>query len=380
MAKRDYYDVLGVPRDASPDDLKSAFRRLARQYHPDVNKDADAEERFKEVNEAFAILSDEEKRSIYDRYGHAGVQSAGGVPDYSDILRNFSEMFGSDIFGDLFGFGSFGRASSRSRNAPRRGADLQYHLELDFNDAVFGVEREIEITRDEVCSQCHGSGAKPGTTPTRCATCNGNGEVRQVRQTILGSMVQVATCPACHGSGETITSPCPTCLGRGQERRTRRKVISVPPGVDSGTQIRLSGEGQPGVNGGPNGNLYIAIEVRPHQYFHRREYDILLNFSINIAQATLGAEVEVPTVDGPARLKIPAGIQPGKVMRMKGKGVPRLRGNGRGDQLVIINVEIPSRLTSEQRDLLEKLAASLGSEVRPQERGILDWLKDALGG
>lgn len=375
MTQRDYYEILGVPRSASAEDLKSAFRRLARQYHPDVNKEPDAEERFKEINEAYAVLSDPEKRAAYDRYGHAGVRGPNGAPDFSVDFNDFA-----DLFSDLFGFGGFGRSTARARHAPRRGADLQYRLELTFEEAVFGAEKEIEITRDEVCSMCNGSGAKPGTTPVRCSTCNGSGEVRQVRQSLLGAMVQVTTCPTCRGSGETISTPCPNCLGRGLERRTRRRVVSIPAGVDSGTQIRLAGEGQPGVNGGPNGNLYIAIEVKPHKFFRRRDFDILLDLNINVAQAALGAEVEVPTVDGPMRLKIPPGTQTGKVLVMKGMGVPRLRNSGRGDQLVVINVEIPTRLTAEQRELFERLAASLGTEAVPREKGFLDRLKEALGG
>jgi molecular chaperone DnaJ len=376
MAQRDYYEILGVPRNASADELKAAFRRLARQYHPDVNNEPDAEERFKELNEAYAVLSDPDKRSAYDRYGHAGVRGPGGAPP--DFNVNFNDF--ADIFSDLFGFGGFGRSSTRSRNSPRRGADLQYRLELTFEEAVFGLEKEIEITRDEVCTTCHGSGAKPGTTPMRCTTCNGSGEVRQVRQTFIGSMVQVTTCPTCRGQGETISSPCTTCQGRGLERKTRRKVVNIPAGIDTGNQIRLAGEGQPGENGGPNGNLFILVQVKAHKFFRRREFDILLDLNINVAQATLGADVEVPTVDGPTTLKIPDGTQPGQVIHMKGKGVPRLRSNSRGDQLVIINVEVPKRLSNEQRQLFEKLAKSMGSEVRPQERGILDWLKEALGG
>lgn len=375
MSQRDYYEILGVPRNASNDELKSAFRRLARQYHPDVNQSDDAEERFKEINEAYAVLSDSQKRAAYDRFGHAGVRGPGGGPD---INVDFSDF--ADIFGDLFGFGGFGRSSRRTRNAPRRGADLQYRLDLTFEEAVFGVDKEIEITRDEVCSTCNGSGAEPGTSPVRCSTCNGTGEVRQVRQTILGSMVQVSTCPTCNGQGETISTPCHTCQGRGLERRTRKKMVSVPAGVDSGTQIRLAGEGQPGMNGGPNGNLYIAVNVKSHKFFRRRDYDILLDLNINIAQATLGADVEVPTVDGPTTLRIPSGTQPGKVLRLRNKGVPHLRSNGRGDQLVVVNVEVPTRLSQEQRQLFEQLAQSLGSEVRPQERGFLDWLKEALTG
>jgi molecular chaperone DnaJ len=375
MTDRDYYEILGVPRSASTDDLKAAFRKMARQYHPDVNKAPDAEERFKEINEAYAVLSDPEKRAAYDRFGHAGVRGPSGGVDFNVDFSDFA-----DIFGDLFGFGGFGRSSRRSRNVPRRGGDLQYRLDLTFEEAVFGAEKEIEITRDETCTSCNGSGSEPGTSPVRCKTCNGTGEVRQVRQTILGSMVQVTTCPTCNGQGEIIETPCHTCQGRGQVRRTRKKVVSVPAGVDTNTQIRLAGEGQPGINGGPNGNLYIVINVKPHKYFRRRDYDILLDLNVNVAQAVLGAEVEIPTVDGQATLKIPVGTQPGKVLHMRGKGVPHLRSNGRGDQLVIVNVEIPSRLNQEQRQLFEQLAKSLGSEVQPQERGFLDWLKEALGG
>ncbi len=377
MAKRDYYEILGVPKDASPDDLRGAFRKLARQYHPDVNKSADAEERFKELNEAYAVLSDNEKRAAYDRFGHAGVQGVGGAPDFSNV--DFSNF--ADIFEEFFGIGGFGgRGQSRSRNVPRRGADLQYKVDLTFEQAVSGIEKEVEITRDEVCSACHGTGAEPGTQPLRCATCGGTGEVRQVRQTLLGSMVQVTTCPTCNGRGETISTPCHTCGGRGLERKTRKKMVNIPAGVDTGNQIRLSGEGQPGLNGGPNGNLYLVVDVKPHKYFRRRENDILLDLSVNIAQATLGAEVDVPTIDGSEKIKIPAGTQPGKVLRIPRKGVPYLRGSGRGDQLVLVNVEIPKHLTTEQRQLFEQLAKSLGSEVSPQEKGFLDWLKDALGG
>lgn len=371
MTDRDYYEVLGVGRSASNEEIKKAFRRLAREYHPDVNNSPDSEERFKEINEAYAVLSDTEKRAAYDRFGHAGVRGTGGA----NVDFDFPDF--ADIFGEFFGFG---RTSRRARNVPRRGADLQYRVDLTFEESVFGVEKEIEITRDEVCETCNGSGAEPGTSPVRCATCGGSGEVRQARQTILGSMVQVTTCPACKGSGETIDTPCHTCSGRGLQRRTRKKVVSIPAGVDAGNQMRLAGEGQPGVNGGPQGNLYLTINVKPHKYFRRRDDDIVLDLDINVAQAVLGAEVEVPTVDGPDNLKIPAGTQPGKVLRLRQKGVPHLRSNGRGDQLVVINIDIPARLSSEQRQLFEQLAESLGSEVRPQERSFFDWLKDTLAG
>ena len=374
MAQKDYYEILGVQRSATPDELKTAFRNLARQYHPDVNKSPDAEERFKEINEAYAVLSDTDKRAAYDRYGVDGLNGMGGIPNYADIDL-------SDILEGLFGFGFGGGASSRrSRNAPRRGADLSTVLQLTFEEAIFGTDKEIEITRDETCSACHGSGSEPGSGPTRCATCNGQGEVRTVRQSIFGSMVQVVTCPSCSGKGEVISNPCKTCRGRGLERRNIRKMVTIPAGVDNGTQLRLGGEGQPGVNGGPNGNLYIEMRVANHQFFRRRQNDILLDLNINIAQAVLGAEIEVPTLDGPSRLKVPAGTQPGKVFTLKNKGVPQLRGSGRGDQHVVVSVEIPTKLSAEQRKLFEDLALTLGSEVRPQEKSFMDILKEVLGG
>lgn len=371
MAQRDYYEILGVQRNASPDELKNAFRNLARKLHPDVNKEPDAEERFKEINEAYAVLSDPDKRAAYDRYGVEGLKGAGGMPDFTQV--DFS-----DLFEEFFGFGGGNRR--RSRNAPRRGADLSYSLQLTFEEAVFGVEKEIEITRDEVCSTCHGNGAEPGSNIGRCPTCGGKGEVRAVRQTFLGSMVQVTTCPTCNGAGEVISTPCHTCHGRGLERRTVRKTISIPAGVDNGTQIRLAGEAQPGANGGPNGNLYVEIQVKPHKYFRRNQDNILLDLNINIAQAALGAEIEVLTIDGKTKLNIPAGTQPGKIFTLRGKGVPHLRGGGRGDQLVVVGVEVPSRLTSEQRSLLEQLAKTLGSDANPQEKSFLDKLKEVLGG
>lgn len=373
MAKRDYYETLGVPRNASPEELKSAFRRQAREYHPDVNSLPDAEERFKEINEAYAVLSDGEKRSVYDRYGHDGLSGMGGMPDFTKV--DFSDVF--EGLEDIFNFG-FGRRG-RSRNRPRRGADLSYVIKLDFEEAVFGAEKEIEFTRDEVCSSCKGSGAEPGTSPTRCGTCNGAGEVRTVRQTFIGSMVQVATCPTCQGKGEVISTPCRTCRGHGQERKTVKKTVSVPAGIDSGNQIRIAGEGQPGTNGGPHGNLYIEISVKKHKYFQRRKNDIFLDLNINVAQATLGAEVDVPTLEGTAKLKIPSGTQPGKTFRMRSKGIPHLRGSGRGDMMVVVNIQIPTRLSKEQRQLFDELAETLESEVLPQERSFLDRLKEVLG-
>lgn len=363
MSSQDYYDVLGVGRNASDDEIKAAFRRLARQYHPDVNKEPHAEEKFKEINEAYGVLSDPEKRARYDRFGKAGLGGMGG--GFHDYTVDFSDLF-EDLFSG-FGF-STGR---RSRRSPRRGRDLQMQVSLTFEEAVFGVEKEIEFSREETCSRCHGSGAEPGTSPVRCSTCNGQGEVRQVRQTFLGQMVQTATCPACNGRGETISSPCTTCRGGGLEQKRVRKKVQIPAGVDHGTQIRLNGEGGPGVYGGPNGSLFLVLDVKPHPFFKRRDNDIILNLDINVAQAVLGAEIAVPTLDGEEKLKIPAGTQPGKVFTIKGKGVPYLRRKDRGNQLVIINVAIPTKLTKEQRELFEKLAESLGTTVKPQEKGFL---------
>ena len=371
MSNRDFYDILGVGRGAGDDEIKAAFRKLARQYHPDVNKEPDAEEKFKEINEAYGVLSDQDKRARYDRFGREGLGNMGGFHDYTvDFADIFDELFGG------FGFSS----SRRMRKSPRRGRDLQMGLSLSFEEAVFGVEKEIEFEREETCSRCSGSGAEPGTSPVRCPTCNGQGEVRQVRQTFLGSMVHTSTCPTCSGRGEVISSPCSTCRGGGLERKRVKRRVQVPAGVDGGTQIRLNGEGGPGVYGGPNGSLFLVLEVAPHKFFKRRENDILLNLDINVAQAVLGAEVDVPTLDGDAKLKIPAGTQPGRVFHMKGKGVPHLHRNVRGEQLVLVNIEIPSKLSKEQRELFEQLAGTLGTTVKPQEKGFLDWLNETLGG
>jgi molecular chaperone DnaJ len=370
--KRDYYEVLGVSRNASPDEIKKAFRRLAREYHPDVNKSPDAESKFKEINEAYEVLSDEQKRAAYDRYGHAGTQggfSAEGFGGFSDI---------NDIFNEFFG--GFARANAQARRGPRRGADLRYDLRIDFLEAVFGAEKEIEIVRNDTCPRCNGSGSEPGTSPTRCRTCNGTGEVRRVQQSILGSFVNVATCPTCNGTGEVITTPCRQCGGRKQVRVTRTLVVNVPSGVDTGTQIRLNGEGEPGVNGGPPGNLYVVINVVPHPFFRRKDEDIIVEVSINVAQAALGDEIEVPTVDGKEKLVIPPGTQSGTLFRIKGKGVPHLRRNTRGDQIVIVTVQVPQSLNAEQKRLFLELAKTLGKEVVPQqEKGFFDKLKDAFG-
>ncbi len=371
MADRDYYETLGIAKGAADDEIKSAFRKLARQLHPDVNKEPDAEEKFKEINEAYGVLSDADKRARYDRFGKEGVGGMGGFHDYSTDF--------GDIFSELFGQMGFG-GQRGGRSSARRGRDLQMEMRLTFEEAVFGVEKEIEFSRDETCGACSGSGAEAGTKPTKCDTCKGHGEVRQVRQTFLGQMVQSATCPTCGGRGQIISSPCKICRGAGLEHKKFNKKVQIPAGVDHGTQVKMAGEGTPGANGGPHGSLFLVLNVGSHKYFKRRENDILLNLDINVAQAALGADIKVPTVDGDEGLKIPAGTQPGKVFHMRGKGVPHLRRSGRGDQLVIVNVEMPTKLTKEQRELFEKLAESLGTAVKPKEKGFLDWLGEALGG
>jgi len=373
--KHDYYEVLGIGRGASQDEIKRAYRRLARQYHPDVNKSPDAEERFKEINEAYQVLSDPEMRARYDRFGHAGLEGT-AFPDFSSF-----EGFG-DIFDELFrgfGMGDFGhsRARARTRARPQRGADLRYELELTFEEAVFGCEKEIEVPRLETCPHCQGSGAEPGTHPMRCPECNGTGEVRRVQQSILGSLVSVMTCPRCHGEGEVVVTPCRECGGRKRVQVTRTLLVEVPPGVDDGMQIRLSGEGEPGAYGGPPGNLYVVVHVEPHPYLRRQENDLILELGINVAQAALGDEVTIPTLDGEEKLVIPAGTQTGMVFRLRGKGVPYLRRNGRGDMLVVTQVVIPTELTEEQRELFQQLAKTLGREVISQkEKGFLKRLGD----
>lgn len=369
--KRDYYDVLGVPRGASREQIKKAYRKLARQYHPDVSDEDGADEKFKEISEAYEVLSDEQKRAAYDRFGHAAVGGSGA--GFDDI--GFGGV--ADIFEEFFGgFGS----SRRRRRGPRRGADLRYDLTIAFEEAVFGAEKEIEIRRPEICPTCNGSGAEPGSQPEQCPQCNGSGEVRRVQRSILGQFVNVSTCPQCGGEGQIIADPCHTCGGRKQVQNQRSLKVKIPAGIQSEQQIRLTGEGAPGRNGGPPGNLYVFITVQPHQLFQRRGDDILLNLEINVAQAALGDEVEVPTIEGTAKVTIPPGTQSGTVFRLRDRGVPHVRGHGRGDQLVMTQVSIPTKLSDHQRELFEEMAETLGKEVIPQrEKGFLNDLKGALG-
>jgi molecular chaperone DnaJ len=373
MAKRDYYEVLGVPRDAAANTIKSAYRKLARQYHPDVNKDAASEEHLKEINEAYEVLSDAEKRQAYDRFGHAASQ--GGFGDAGAGYGGFGGF--GDIFEEFFGGFSGGRPAQRG---PARGNDLRYDLEITFQEAVFGAEKEIEIPRLETCPQCQGSGAEPGTRPIRCPQCNGTGEVRRTQQTILGQFVSVTPCPRCHGEREIVTTPCTVCKGQKRVNRTRKLSVTIPAGVDDGMRIRLSGEGEAGERGGPPGSLYVVLRVKAHPLFQRQESDILLEYPVSIVQAALGAEVKVPTMDGASVLTIPAGTQHGAVFRLRGKGASVLRSTRRGDQVVTVKVVVPDRLNDKQRKLLEELGESLGLEALSKDnRGLFEKILDGLG-
>jgi molecular chaperone DnaJ len=370
--KRDHYEVLGVSRDATEDEIRRAYRRKAREYHPDVNDSPDAADRFREVKEAYDVLSDENKRARYDRFGHDGDRGGG--------FGGFSGVGIDEIFNEFFGGGARTRAAARQ--APVRGQDIGVDVTLEFEEAIFGTEKELEIPRWEICDVCDGSGAAPGTRPITCMQCGGAGEVRQAQQTgLFGSFVTVITCPRCRGTGEVITTPCTKCHGRQRVHGSKVLSIEFPAGVDEGTRIRLTGEGDAGERGGPPGNLYVNIHVKPHEIFRRQENDIYLELPVNIAQAALGDEVAVPTLDGEEMLRIPAGTQTGQSFRLRGKGVPYLRREGRGDQVVRVFVVTPTNLTDRQKQLLQELSKSLGREVIPQRgKNFMDWLKDAFTG
>lgn len=369
-SKRDYYEVLGIGRGASQEEIKKSYRRLARQYHPDVNKNPEAEAMFKEINEAYQVLSDERKKSVYDRFGHAGMQSGG----LDDAGFGFPDI--TDIFDDLFsGFGGR-RGGATSRRGPRRGADLRYDLSLTFEEAVFGCEKVLEVPRLEPCSRCQGTGAEPGTQPIRCPQCNGTGEVRRV----LGPLVTVTPCPRCQGEGEIVTTLCSECKGEKHVRRVRNLQLKVPAGVDDAERVRLSGEGETGIYGGPPGDLYVFLSVKPHRFFRRKNQDLFLDLGINVSQAALGDEIKAPSLEGEESLTIPAGTQSGETFRIRGKGVPHLRRNGRGDLLVTVHVRTPINLSEEQKRLFQELGKTLGKEVSPQnEKTFFDKVKNAFG-
>ncbi|MBP3966174.1 molecular chaperone DnaJ [Paenibacillus lignilyticus] len=375
--KRDYYEVLGVGKDAGEDEIKKAYRKMARQYHPDVNKAADAEDKFKEVKEAYDVLSDDGKRATYDRHGHVDPNQGfgGGAGD-------FGGGFG-DIFDMFFGGGGGGR---RDPNAPQRGNDLQYTMTIEFKEAVFGKETEITIPRTETCDTCVGSGAKPGTKPETCSVCRGTGQQEVVQNTPFGRMVNRRACSNCNGAGKIVKEKCTTCHGAGKVKKQRKINVKIPAGVDEGAQIRLSGEGEGGFRGGPSGDLYIVIRVKPHDFFERENDDIYCEVPLTFAQAALGDEIEIPTLTEKVKLKIPAGTQTGTYFRLKGKGVPRLRGYGQGDQHVKVTVVTPTALNEEQKELLRQFsgggAAGGGTDAGQQEHheSIFEKMKKAFRG
>ncbi len=363
--KRDYYEVLGVSRSAAIDDIKKAYRKLALKYHPDKNPgDPAAEESFKEAAEAYGILSDEEKRARYDRYGHAGMSGMGGFDP-----NQFADF--GDILGDLFGFGDFFGTGRRRGNRPTRGADVRFDLQIEFMDAVAGKDVTLHVPRVAVCEACSGSGSKPGTEPVACTGCGGRGQIRYSQ----GFFAVARTCPQCGGAGKVIKDPCTTCSGAGRVREEKKIAVKVPAGVDDGSRLRVAGEGEAGINGGPAGDLYVFLSVTEHPLFTRRDYDVHSEHTITVTKAALGGEAKVETIDGVETLRIPAGTQPAQIFRLRGKGVRFIDGTGRGDHYVHVDVRIPTSINDEQRRLLEELAALEGEEV-PESRGLLDKVKD----
>jgi molecular chaperone DnaJ len=368
--KRDYYDILGVSRNASEEELKKAYRKLAMKHHPDRNpEDKAAEERFKEASEAYQVLSDPDRRAQYDRFGHAAFEQGAGFGGFDFSASGFEDVF-SDIFGDFFG-GSRGRGRSRTR----RGEDLRYDLTVNFEQAIFGTEQVISVPRLGACEACDGKGTKSGTARTSCPACRGSGQLRYQQ----GFFTIAKTCGQCGGQGTIIKDPCRSCGGSGAVQQTQSLNIKIPAGVDSGSRLKLRGEGEAGHHGGPPGDLYVVIDVRPHPLFTRHGNDIICEVPISFPHAALGAEIDVPTLEGKTKIKISAGTQSGSVQRLKGKGAPDLRGGGRGDQLVRLLVETPRKLTSRQRELLEEFARLGGEEVNPLSKGFFDKVKEMFG-
>ncbi|HSH25854.1 MAG TPA: molecular chaperone DnaJ [Massilibacterium sp.] len=368
MSKRDYYEVLGVERSADKSAIKKAYRRLARKYHPDVNKEEGAKEKFQEINEAYEVLSDDEKRARYDQFGHAGAnQNFGGGGGFGGF---------EDIF-DMF----FGGGGRRNPNAPRQGSDLQYRMDLDFEEAAFGKETEIELPKDEECTTCSGSGAKPGTKKETCSHCHGTGQISEETSTMFGRMINQRTCPHCQGTGEFIKEKCSDCLGKGTVRKTKKIRVKIPAGVDTGQQIRIPGEGEKGINGGPNGDLYVVFDVNDHEFFERDGNDVYCEMPLTFTQAALGDEIEVPTLHGKVKLKIPAGTQTGTRFRLRQKGIKDVRGYGMGDQHVIVRVVTPTKLTDKEKELLRELAGIGGETIAEQhDEGIFAKVKRAFKG
>ena len=381
--KRDYYEVLGVNKNATDEELKKAYRKLAKKYHPDANPDnkEEAEAKFKEVNEAYENLSDPQKRRMYDQFGHDGPQGfgggqgpfgQGGYYSYSSSGFNGFDDFGDlgDIFSSFFGGGFGGKSSSRKQNGPRKGADLNLRMEITFEQAFLGVEKEITVTRNETCDSCHGTGAKPGTSVTKCTMCNGTGQVTQVQNTILGQMQTRRTCTACHGTGEIIKEPCEICHGRGTVRKQPSTKVKIPAGIDDNQTVVLRGEGEPGEKGGPKGDLYITVRIKKHNIFTRNGNNVMCEVPITITQATLGADLEIPMVDGTkVEYKIPDGTQTGTKFVIRNKGFKSVNSSSLGDFIFIVKVQTPKKLTKEQRDLLVQLAKTMNEQPPIKKRG-----------
>lgn len=377
MAKRDYYEILGVSKDASKDEIKRAYRKLSKQYHPDINKEPGADEKFKEISEAYEVLSDDTKRAQYDQFGHAGANQDfdgfGGFGGFSDAGFGGFE----DILNTFFGGGSTRR---RNPNAPRQGADLQYTMTLTFEEAVFGKETDIEIPREEECSTCHGSGAKPGTHPEECPYCHGSGQISTEQNTPFGRIVNRRVCHHCGGTGQVIKHKCPTCHGTGKVKKRKKIHIKIPAGIDNGQQLRVAGKGEPGINGGPNGDLYIIFQVKEHEFFERDSDDIYCEMPISFVQAALGDEIEVPTLHGKVKLKIPAGTQTNTKFRLRGKGVKSVRSTTPGDQHVIVRIVTPTKLTEKQKQLLREFAEISGKTPDEQTDTFFEKVKRAFKG
>ncbi|MCR4711438.1 MAG: molecular chaperone DnaJ [Clostridia bacterium] len=387
--KRDYYEVLGLQKGASEEDIKKAFRKMAMKYHPDRNPgDKDAEEKFKEVNEAYSILSDADKKSKYDRFGFAGVDpnagfggdgGFGGFSGFGGTSSGFSGF--EDIFSDLFGggFSGFGGSSARARTAPTKGRDLQKNVTIEFTDAAFGCKQQVQLTKLVRCSRCNGDGAAPGTSKRQCPKCHGTGTVTTVQNTAFGSFQSTRPCPDCNGTGSIIDTPCPDCHGTGSIRKTLKIDIDIPAGVDTGSVIPIRGQGEPGLNGGPNGDLYIVINVKPHKLFERDGTDLYLEIPITFSQAALGDDIQVPTLSEKVQYKIPAGTQPGTVFRLRGKGVKDLKGNRYGDLYVKVQLEVPTKLNSKQRKAIEEMEAAVDQNCYQKKSSFANKVKDFLG-
>ena len=374
MNNTEYYDRLGVSKDASQDEIKRAYRKMSKKYHPDINKEPGAEEKYKEVQEAYETLSDDQKRAAYDQYGPDGANGFGGQGGFGGFDGGAGFGGFEDIFSSFFGGGA-----TRNPNAPRQGDDLQYRVNLSFEEAIFGAEKEVHYNREATCKTCSGSGAKPGTSPVTCGRCHGQGVINVDTQTPLGMMRRQVTCDVCHGTGQEIKEPCQTCHGTGHEKQSHKVSVKIPAGVETGQQIRLAGQGEAGFNGGPYGDLFVIINVNPSDKFTRDGSTIYYTLNISFVQAALGDTVEVPTVHGNVEMTIPAGTQTGKTFRLKGKGAPRLRGGSQGDQHVTVKIVTPTKLNDAQKEALLAFAKVSGDEkIAPQKKGFFNKVKDAL--